>query len=223
MPKPKIIKLNQKNTLHSQCYYENSVIGLYMGIHVSTHNNNELEEVQLSTCGIKFITMIEGSIDVKNNHTGKTETMKNGDSFIVPEDINYQLLKSKDFRAFYLTYSPPAESWLDKPIYDHLVHIDEQDEKPWQKTSDGFNKKLQYESINKKFTSGVWQGGTFKTGMITFPYNEFIFLKSGCLFCTDSEGFEHKINAGEVLFIPQGLSCAWRSQENLSIRFAQIK
>jgi uncharacterized cupin superfamily protein len=217
MSEKKIVKLTQ-TSIHNQ-YYEDKTLGLSIGI----YNSNDILKPAFSECGIQFITLTEGSVDISNNHTEKNETVKNGNSFIIPENYSPQLLPNKTFQAFYLCYNPPIKTLLEKPIDNHIIYIDEKSEVTWQKTSDGFKKKLQYQNAKNNLTSGIWQGGNFKTGMITFPYSEFIFLKSGCLFCTDDQGTEHKINAGDVLFIPQGVSCAWRSQEEISIRFVQIQ
>jgi len=94
---------------------------------------------------------------------------------------------------------------------------------PWQETSDGHRKKVLYQNHNQTFTAGIWQSKGFNTSLMSFSYNEFIMIKQGKLICTDDLGVEHKINAGEALFIPQGVRCSWLAQGKITLHFVQIK
>jgi uncharacterized cupin superfamily protein len=236
MPEKKIVKLNlnseenkhltntrEVNELNTaqqtQIYYEDKTLGLAIG----SYNFSGITTADLTSNCLEFITIVEGIVEIKDNKTGKTETVDTGESFIVPDGFQYQWRQNSSVRKFYISYKASVESLPIYPTCEHIIHINEKSDIPWQETSDGFNKKLQYQSPNKKFTAGIWQGESFKTGMITFPYNEFILLTSGGLICTDSQGVEHEINAGEALFIPQTTCCSWRSQGKISIRFVQLK
>ena len=70
---------------------------------------------------------------------------------------------------------------------------------------------------------GVWQSKALTTGLINFPYHEFILINQGELICIDETGIEHRFSAGDALFIPQGISCAWQINDGISIHFAQIR
>lgn len=204
---------------HTHSYFEDEELGLYIGVWDTT---DMIEAAAPYACD-EFMTIIEGAVEIKNNQTGKMETIIAGESFVIPQGYDCQWHQNGYLRKFYVIYEPPTESIPETPVYDHIIYIDEKSDLPWQETSDGFKKKLQYQSHNEKFTSGVWQGNSFKTGMIAFPYNEFISPKHGCLICTDEQGIEYKIEAGEALFVPQGARCSWKSQGKISIHFVQIK
>jgi len=239
MPEKKIVKLNQNPAgfgevtdelevsmfesplpkQHTHSYYEDEALGLYIGVWDTT---DMIETAAPYVCD-EFMTIIEGAVEIKNNQTGKLETVIAGESFVIPQGYDCQWHQNGYLRKFYVIYEPPTETIPPTPVFERIVYIDEKNDLPWQETSDGYNKKVQYQSHDQKFTSGVWQGEDFKTGIIAFPYNEFISLKHGCLICTDDQGIEHKVNAGEALFVPQGTRCSWQSQGKVSIHFVQIK
>tara|TARA_R110001583_G_scaffold46761_13_gene146584 strand:- start:12876 stop:13598 length:723 start_codon:yes stop_codon:yes gene_type:complete len=204
---------------HTHSYYEDEALGLYIGVWDTT---DMIETTAPYVCD-EFMTIIEGTVGIKNNQTGEIEKVTAGESFVIPQGYDCQWHQHGYLRKFYVIYEPPTDAIPESPVCEHIIYIDEKSNIPWQETSDGFNKKVQYQSHNQKFTSGVWQGKNLKTGMIAFPYNEFISLKQGCLICTDVQGIAHKINAGEALFVPQGTRCSWQSQEKISLHFVQIK
>jgi uncharacterized cupin superfamily protein len=206
-------------TQHTHSYYEDEALGLYIGVWDTT---DMIETAAPYTCD-EFMSIIEGVVEIKNNQTGKVETVMAGESFVIPQGYDCQWQQNGYLRKFYVIYEPPEEGIPDQPVCDHVIYIDEKSNLPWQQTSDGHTKKVLHQSHNQKFTCGVWQGKGFNTGVIAFPYNEFITLKQGSLICTDEKGIEHKINAGQALFVPQGARCSWQATEKISIHFVQVK
>jgi len=204
---------------HTHSYFEDEALGLYIGVWDTT----DMVETAAPYACDEFMTIIEGAVEIKNKQTGIVETVMAGESFVIPQGYDCQWHQQGYLRKFYVIYEPPTEAIPESPVYEHIIYINEKSALPWQETSNGFNKKLQYQSHNQKFTSGVWQGKDFNTSIIAFPYNEFISLKQGSLICTDDKGIEHKINAGEALFVPQGTRCSWQAQGKISLHFVQIK
>ena len=203
----------------NHCYYQDKTLGLTIG------DWDSVGGLALATSQAidQFIIIIEGTAEIKNNKTGEVEIVSAENSLVIPQGYDYQWQQSDYLRKFYLIYEPPMQDIPATPVCEHVIRIDDQHAMPWQATSDGFKKKLLYQSKNHKFTSGVWQGSSFKTGSITFPYNEFIYIKQGCLMCIDEQGLAHKINAGEALFVPQGAQCSWHSETSITLHFVQIK
>jgi uncharacterized cupin superfamily protein len=218
-------KLEEKvfeSSLPKQCshsYYKDENIGLYIGV---SDTSDIIKTAAPYACD-EFIFIIKGKIEIKNSQTGKVETVTAGESIIIPQGYNCQWYQQGYLRRLYITYKSPTAYYPEKPTCEHLVYINEKSIHPWQKTSDGFNKKIQYQGHNQKFSAGVWQGNPFKTDLIHFPYNEFISLQQGSLLCIDEQGNEHQINVGEALFVPQGTRCTWEAKEKISLHFVQIK
>jgi len=202
---------------HTHSYYEDEELGLYIGVWDTT---DMIETAAPYSCD-EFMSIIEGAVEIKNNKTGMIETVMAGESFVIPQGYDCQWHQHGYLRKYYVIFEP--QNAAEKPVTESVVYFKEQNNVPWQETSDGHRKKTLYQNHNKTFTSGIWQSDGFNTGVITFPYNEFITIKQGCLTCTDEQGIEHEVSAGEALFVPQGVRCSWQAQEKISIHFAQIK
>ena len=203
-------------TQHSHSYYEDEVLGISIGVWDTT----DMIEIAAPYACEEFMTLIEGAVEIKNNKTGKVETIMAGESFVIPQNYDCQWHQQGYLKKFYVIYEPQHAP--EKAACENVVYIDEKDALPWQTTSDGHRKKVLYQNQQKTFTAGVWQGKAFSTKAITFPYNEFIHITSGSLMCTDKEGVEHTFNVGDALFIPQGTQCAWQVDKMVTLSFAQI-
>ena len=210
---------------HTHNYFENKTLGFYLGLWENTDEctYESTDIIAAPYAYDEFMVIIEGVVEIKNSQTGNVETATSGNNIIIPQGYDCQWHQKGYVRKLQLIYQPPEEIKPNHPACEHVIYIDEKNALPWQATSDGFHKKVLYQSYNHKFTSGVWQADSFSTDMIAFPYNEFIILKQGSLICTDENGVEHKINTGEALFVPQGTRCSWQAQEKISLHFVQIK
>lgn len=197
--------------------YEDEELGLYLGVSDFTDTVNNTEPYPYD----EFIFIIEGTVEVKNNKTDHSEIIGAGKSFVIPHGYDYQWHQQGDLRKLYVSFE--VQDTSEKPSTENLIYIDEKSDISWQETSDGHRKKILYQNNNQRFTAGVWQSGAFTTGMIDFPYHEFILIHSGSLICTDDSGVAHHFKSGDALFIPQGTPCAWQVKDKVSIYFVQIK
>lgn len=220
--KSTLLKFSQP-LLKPQPYYKDDEIGLSIGVVEVDENIEKCQSLTPSSCA--FISLISGRAKIHNSDSDpdKSQTYITGESFVLPPGfINQEYFLHQ--LAFLVIYSPkPSEPFTPSQDCHHLVSINEDADTPWQETSDGFRKKVQYQSTNQSFTAGVWQGKDFKTGMINFPYNEFFIIQKGCLVCTDEKGNKHNIQTGEALFVPQGVRCAWQVEGSITLHFVQIK
>jgi len=202
---------------HTHSYFEDEALGLYIGVWDTT----DMVETAAPYACDEFMTIIEGAVEIKNNNTGKIETIMAGESFVIPQGYDCQWHQQGYLRKFYVIYEP--QETPDSPVIENVIYISESSCIPWQKTSDGHHKKVLYQNNDQGFTAGVWQSNALTTGLIDFPYHEFIFINSGSLICTDEAGVAHHFKTGDALFIPQGTRCAWQIEDKVSIYFTQIK
>ena len=193
-------------------YYENESFGLYVGM-------SDTFEMTFPTDCDAFISVVVGTLKVQNNNS-QIETINAGKSLVIPQGYNCQRYQQESFRQLYVIYKPKV---IPKNcVADSIIYIDEKNDNPWQATSDGHRKKLLYQNKDQSFKAGVWQSKALSTGIIAFPYNEFIFINEGELLCTDDIGTEHHYRKGDALFIPQGTHCKWQVKNEVSIHFAQV-
>jgi uncharacterized cupin superfamily protein len=212
-----IIKLSQNSDINSESHYENKALGLSVGVSSST---DEIGSAEPYRCD-EFMFIIEGRVNLRNKNTGQSDTFMAGESIVIPRGYNCQWRQQGFLRKFYVIYNPPER--LENHVTERVVSIDENSDTLWKTTSDGHRKKILYQNQNQLFTSGVWQSKAFITGLIDFPYNEFILIDKGNLICTDEKGEAHYFSRGDALFIPQGTSCSWEVKTKVSIHYVQIK
>jgi uncharacterized cupin superfamily protein len=204
-------------TQHRHSYYEDEALGLQIGVCDST----DMTEIASPYANDEFMIVIEGAVDIKNNKTGEIETITADESVVIPQGYYCQWRQKGYLRKFYVIYKPKETPEI--PVTENVIYIDKNNDIPWQETSDGHRKKTLYQNHDQRFTAGVWQSNALITGLINFPYHEFIFIKEGGLICTDGLGVAHHFTSGDTLFIPQGTCCAWQVKDKVSIHFTQIK
>lgn len=222
MPKKDVVKLNLK-TNFSQSFDYSLFINDSTRLSVGIIEKHDLTEFLKTNSTINFYNVLKGKVDITHQQTSNIETFQVGESFIITQFNDLQWAVYNDTQLIYLTYELDTLNQIDELESNKIIPINKNNSTPWQKTSDGFKKKLIYSNHNKKFTAGVWLGKAFKTDFIDFPYNEFIFINEGSLVCTDENNIDHVINSGESLLIPQGVKCSWQSFDIISIHFVQIK
>ena len=204
-------------------------LGLYVGVWDTT----DMVEVPGPYPCHEFMTVIEGAIEIKNNVTGKLETVIAGQSFVIPKDYDCQWQQKGYLRKFYVIYEPEDEKpSAEKPSGIIIISEDtlssgiENKAIAWQATSDGHRKKILFSNENATFVSGVWDTKGLETGVIEFPYNEFFTIKTGSIFCTEVVGdntIEHEFESGASVFIPKGTACSWEIPAQTTLHFVQIK
>jgi uncharacterized cupin superfamily protein len=204
-------------TQHRHRYYTDEALGLQIGVWDST----DMSDIASPYAYDEFMIIIEGTVNIKNNTTGKIETIMAGDSAVIPQGYYSQWRQQGYLRKFYVIYK--SQETPEIPVTENVIYIDKNNDIPWQETSDGHRKKTLYQNNDQRFTAGVWQSHALTTGLITFPYHEFIFIKEGSLICTDEMDVPHHFTSGDTLFIPQGTRCAWQVKDKVSIHFTQIK
>ena len=223
-PQNSIIKFSQ-SLLGPQPCYKDGELGLTIGVSIGEN----LEKYQpLTPASCVFISLISKVAkihnDVAEDEVDRVQTFVSGESFIIPSGYKSREYDFHQLVFLYVNYTPKSIKTIPAGNEcQQLITLCEDTAKPWQETSDGFQKKVQYQSANQKFTAGVWRGKNFTTGLIKFPYNEFMLVKQGCLVCTDEQGEVHHISDGEALFVPQAVCCAWQVNGSISLHFVQVK
>jgi len=215
-----IIKLSQNSAVHGDISYKKEALGLSIGISGSSDTADTVNNT-VAYARDEFMFIIEGVVEIKSNKTGNSEIITAGKSIVIPHGYDCQWHQQGYLRKFYVVFK--AQKSLEQSMVEGVVYIDEKSHIPWQKTSDGHQKKILYQNNNQRFTAGVWQSNALTTGLINFPYHEFILIYSGSLICTDDMGIAHNFKRGDALFIPQGTRCAWHVKEKVSIHYVQIK
>jgi uncharacterized cupin superfamily protein len=73
------------------------------------------------------------------------------------------------------------------------------------------NKRLFADSTGQ-WKAGVWSSSPYYRKTMPFPKHEFMYLLSGWLELTTEDGKLERFEANDVVFIPKGTVCDWRTQ-----------
>ncbi|PCI58917.1 MAG: hypothetical protein COB35_12555 [Gammaproteobacteria bacterium] len=204
---------------HSHSYYENDDLGLYIGVWDTT----EMIETPAPYADDEFMTIIEGAVEIKNNNTGKIETVLADESFVIPRGYDCQWHQQGYLRKFYIISAHPDEEMPAKPVVESIVYVNDKRNKAFTMTSDGHHKKELYVDHYKRFSAGIWYCNILNTPLMEYPDNEFLLINSGVLIAIDEDANEQIFKQGDALFIPQGALYKWRVTNNVTITYAKIK
>jgi len=204
---------------HSHSYYEDEDLGLYIGVWDTT---DMVEKSAPYACD-EFMTIIEGSVEIKETKTGNIKTVLAGESFVIPKGYDCQWRQQGYLRKFYVISEHPHETIPEQPAINSIVYINDNPDHPFKNTRDGYCKKELYVDHQQRFSAGIWQSGALNTELLPYPDNEFLVVTQGTLRCRDHHGNEQIFKQGDVLFIPQGSLCAWSVDKSVTLTYCKIK
>ncbi|WP_028763321.1 cupin domain-containing protein [Shewanella colwelliana] len=204
-------------TQHTHSYYENDQLGLYIG----TWDSTAVTEAGGPYVCDEFMWVIDGDIEVKNNHTGLVEHIHAGEAFVIPKGYDCQWHQPGYVRKFYVISAHPNEAMPAQAVVESIIKpaLVVTEKNTGNDTAllphfclDGGPQKVAqcYRDAQARFFSGTWESEQCESASLTFGANEFLYLQSGVLVLVDDELVEHTFTAGEALFIPQGVTCQWR-------------
>ena len=193
---------------HSHSDYEDDEIGLYVGV---WDTESMIEAGGPYACD-EFMWLIEGECQIKNNKTGEIEVVTAGTAFVIPKGYDCQWQQVGYLRKFYVISEHPGEAVPAAPAHEGVVILNAD---PQQKVS--------YTDATGRFFSGTWTSEAFESGQRAHPYNEFAYVQDGSIAITDVEGVVEVFNAGDAVFLPEGLVCSLAVANSVTLLIAVIK
>jgi len=215
-------------TQHTHVYYEDESIGLCIGVWDTT---DMIEAPGAYECD-EFMWLLEGSVNVKNNRTGKMDNVQAGEAFVIPWGYDCQWHQVGYLRKFFVIYDHPEETLPNAPTFEGIIKpqqaaaVNTQDNQGLfttfvkhanQKTT------ICYQDKTESFLVGQWQSESFNSELSPQENNIFVHLLEGTLILTDEEHQQHEFHAGDTFFIPQGTVCSWQSSGAVHLLFTVIK
>jgi uncharacterized cupin superfamily protein len=213
---------------HSHSYYEDEVLGLYVGVWDTT---DMIETAGRYACD-EFMWLLEGEATIKNNKTGEMEKAKAGEPFVIPRGYDCQWHQTGYLRKFYVISESPNEAIPQNPSFEGIIipRADAPVEplacaEPFliRGTAPVQRQHICYRDNTGKFLSGTWESDPFESEARPFPYNEFACVQTGSLTLIDERGEEHSFKSGDALFLPEGVVCSARATEKVRLFFAVLK
>ena len=212
---------------HTHSDFEDDEIGLYVGL----WDTDTMVEAGGPYACDEFMWLIEGECQIRNNITGKIETVKAGTPFVIPKGYDCQWHQPGYLRKFFVISEHPGEEIPLAPAHEGIV-IPKADailteiteDAPFEITSGARPQhNICYKDTTDRFFSGTWASEAFESGQRPFPYNEFAYVQDGSITLTGAEGADHVFNAGDAFFIPEGVECDATVVNSVRLYIAVIK
>ena len=212
---------------HTHSNFEDDDIGLYVGL----WDTEPMVETGGPYACDEFMWLIEGECQIRNNRTGKVETVKAGTPFIIPKGYDCQWQQTGYLRKYFLISEHPGEEIPAVPAHEGIV-IPEVDtvltegaeDAPFAITSGVLPRRnICYTDTKGRFFGGTWTSEAFESERRPFPYYEFAFVHNGSITLTNADGVAQVFNAGDAFFIPKGVMCSATVASSARLYFAAIK
>jgi len=212
---------------HTHSDHENDEIGLYVGL----WDTESMVETGGPYACDEFMWLIEGECRIKNNRTGKIETVKAGTPFIIPKGYDCQWQQSGYLRKYFVISEHPGEAIPAVPSHQGIV-IPEADatltaaeeDAPFAITSGAKPRQdICYKDTTGRFFSATWASEAFESDRRPFPYNAFACVQDGSITLTDAAGAAQVFKSGHAFFIPAGVVCSATVANSVRATIAVIK
>jgi len=210
-----------EQTIHA--YFADESIGLTVGVWTST----AMQEKPGPYPGDEFMYLVDGRLDMVSD--GETVPVETGQSFAVRNGIPVSWTQEAPFlKKFFLLLHDEK-----KPVPEidsakgGVVVMDpgalEDKLAPEAESIGGGEQRdaVAFTNDAGTMTVGMWETTPFETEMAPFSVHELCQILEGEAIITDEEG-EHRFGPGEVLFIPKGTVCSWKSDVPLRKYYAIV-
>ncbi len=201
---------------HTHSYFEDEELGLYVGVWDTT----SMTETAGPYACEEFMWLLRGEVGIRNNNTGAVETVRAGEAFVIPMGYDCQWQQNGYLRKFFVIYEPPGGLVSDLAVADGIVRPQLPTDIDLQA---GPHKSVSYRNGNGSFCTDSWQSNDFQFEATSKPYHQFVYIVEGCLCVEDAAGVEHNFEAGEAVFLPQGIVTRWSSRDRLGVLTVKVK
>ncbi len=212
---------------HTHSGYEDDDIGLYVGL----WDTESMVETGGPYACDEFMWLIEGECQIRNNRTGETETVKAGTPFVIPRGYDCQWQQQGYLRKYFVISEHPGDEIPAVPAHEGVVIpkadailVEVVEDAPFAITAGTRPRQnICYEDTTGRFLSGTWASEAFESEERPFPYHEFAYVQDGSITLTEAKGATQVFNAGDALFIPEGVECSATVSSNVCMYIAVIK
>ena len=166
----------------------------------------------------EFMLVLDGSVTIVHD-SGDEQTIKAGESFIIPKGTPCSWKQTEDIRKFYVIFDDPSGEGLGddglnvrRPnLSDALAPVGEQDTSRYIGDVPDQTIKVYFQDATKQMTVGVWTTTEMHTKPAPFGRNELMHLLEGEVTLTDDKGGKTTYKAGDTFIVPKGITYQWDS------------
>ena len=209
---------------HIHVYYEDPALGMTVGVWTTT----DMQEAFGPYPDDEFMVVLEGRV-VMIDGKGHETPVEQGESFFLRKAIPISWKQEGFLRKFFITYSDPNAPVprIDSAEGGVIVFNPQALEAglvPQAEPIGGGTQRdnLVFTNDRGNMTVGMWETSAFESQMQPFSVHEFAQIVAGDVTITDADGTQHTFAAGDVVFVPEGTVCSWRSDGGLKKFYAIV-
>ncbi len=209
---------------HIHVYFEDPALGIAVGVWTTT----DMQEAFGPYPDDEFMFLLEGRV-VMVDGDGHETAIEQGESFFLRKAIPISWKQEGFLRKFFITYSDPKAPVPEIDTADGGVIVFDQTALeaglvPQSESIGGGTQRdnLVFTNDTGNMTVGMWQTSPFESAMQPFSVHEFAQIVEGEVTITDGDGRQHHFAAGDVVFVPKGTVCRWRSDGELKKFYAIV-
>jgi len=209
---------------HIHLYYEDAELGLTVG----TWTTTDMQEAFGPYPGDEFMHVLEGRV-VMIDGAGNETPVETGQSFMLRNAIPVSWKQIGFMRKFFITYFDPEAPTPEIASADGGVIVLDPGGPPPEMSPEpasiGGGQQRDctvFTNDTGNMTLGIWDTTAFESEMQPFSVHEFCQIFDGEVTITEADGTRHAFAAGDVLFVPQGTVCSWKSDGYLKKYYAIV-
>jgi len=173
----------------------------------------------------ELMIVLEGSVTVIDQR-GREETIKAGESFIIPKGMPCIWKQTGYVRKFYVIFDDPSGAEPKDPAALEVIRLSphgpadtgmpELEKIPAEALAAGDpvpHGHNYFDDLTGQMSSGVWGTTPMTTKPGPFPRNELMYILEGAVRFTNEDGSTEEFKAGECLLVPKGAVISWHNDE----------
>lgn len=201
---------------HGHTYFNDSTGTLTAGVWTCTPFTAKLVPYEVN----EFVCVLEGSVTIIDED-GHEETVRAGESFVVPKGMPSIWKQTEDIRKFYVIFDEPSRQTLENSSSLSVRRLDptvtmtpigEQDETRYIGGVPEQHLHLVFTDMTGQMTVGIWDTTEMHTKPLPFARNELMRLLEGSVTITNGDGVARTFSAGDTFLVPQGMTYQWDSE-----------
>ncbi len=201
---------------HGHTYFNDSTGTLSAGVWTCTPFTAKLTPYAVN----EFMYVLEGSVTIIDAD-GHEETIRAGESFVVPKGMPSIWKQTQNIRKFYVIFDDPSGQSPENPSRLSVRRLDpattmtparEQDESRYIGAVPEQHLYPVFTDMTGQMTVGIWDTTEMHTKPLPFARNELMHLLEGNVTITNGDGMARTFSAGDTFLVPQGMTYQWDSE-----------
>lgn len=165
----------------------------------------------------EFMFVLDGSVTLVDAK-GREDTFEAGDAMFIPRGVTHHWKQSEVLRKFWVIFDEgEPDDWSDRSRVESFIRFEPHGPDGELKGEGRTREHMYYDAKGEKLSAGVWeadpQAPESERKFHTPSYTELMCILEGAVTIVDASGHEERVEAGDVVLVPKGMSYQWNQDE----------